>query len=167
VIGSPAAIDNCSVTSLTSDAPGVYPLGTTTITWTAMDANGNNATCTQLVTVTDAEAPVLSSCPVDMMMCPGVVQFAAPTATDNCGTPLVGQTSGPPTGSVLTAGNYAVVFVADDGNGNTDTCSFNITVNANPNVTLGLTTPSTVVSMTATTHLVVVHLQAEPGAAMV
>src|SRR5205085_1261228 len=37
-----------------------YPVGKTTITWTATDAAGNSATCTQNVTVKDAEKPVLT-----------------------------------------------------------------------------------------------------------
>ncbi len=37
-----------------------YPVGTTTITWTATDACGNSSTASQAVTVTDAEAPVIA-----------------------------------------------------------------------------------------------------------
>jgi Secretion system C-terminal sorting domain len=36
-----------------------YPVGKTTITWTATDALGNTATATQMVTVNDTEAPML------------------------------------------------------------------------------------------------------------
>ena len=44
------ATDNCGVASLTSNAPACFPVGTTTVTWTAMDANGNSSTATQSVT---------------------------------------------------------------------------------------------------------------------
>ncbi|OWY26051.1 hypothetical protein BVG80_00640, partial [Sphingobacteriales bacterium TSM_CSM] len=37
----------------TNNAPATYPVGTTTVTWTATDAAGNTATCSQTVTVTD------------------------------------------------------------------------------------------------------------------
>jgi len=37
--------------ALTNNAPSTYPLGTTTVTWTATDASNNTATCTQTVTV--------------------------------------------------------------------------------------------------------------------
>ncbi len=44
------ATDNCAVLSLTSDAPACFPVGTTTVTWTATDVNGNTSTATQQVT---------------------------------------------------------------------------------------------------------------------
>ncbi|TDO23584.1 PKD domain-containing protein, partial [Sediminibacterium goheungense] len=57
VLGTPVANDNCSVT-VTNNAPSVYPVGTTTVTWTARDGSGNTATATQRVTVV---APVVCS----------------------------------------------------------------------------------------------------------
>ncbi len=45
-----SATDNCSVLSLISDAPACFPVGTTTVTWTATDVNGNVSTKTQAVT---------------------------------------------------------------------------------------------------------------------
>ena len=36
--------------SISSNKPSTFPLGTTTVTWTATDAAGNKATVTQLVT---------------------------------------------------------------------------------------------------------------------
>ncbi|MDC8003313.1 HYR domain-containing protein [Aureisphaera galaxeae] len=42
----------------TDDASGVYPIGTTTVTWTATDGSGNVSTCTMDVTVNDTELPV-------------------------------------------------------------------------------------------------------------
>ncbi len=44
------ASDNCGVHHLTSDAPACFPVGTTTVTWTAMDMNHNTTTATQTVT---------------------------------------------------------------------------------------------------------------------
>ena len=42
--------DNCPGATLTSDAPACFPIGTTTVTWTAMDVNGNSSAATQSVT---------------------------------------------------------------------------------------------------------------------
>src|SRR5207253_10479409 len=44
----------------TSDASGVYPLGTTAVTWTATDGSGNTATCSQSITVTDNINPSIT-----------------------------------------------------------------------------------------------------------
>ncbi len=52
-LGTPTASDNSGTTpAVTDDAPPVFPVGTTTVTWTATDAAGNTATDTQRVTVT-------------------------------------------------------------------------------------------------------------------
>lgn len=49
VLGATAS-DNCAIVSLTSDAPACFPVGITTVTWTAIDTNGNSATASQIVT---------------------------------------------------------------------------------------------------------------------
>jgi hypothetical protein len=38
-----------------------YPVGTTTITWTATDASNNTDTCNQTITVNDIEPPVITA----------------------------------------------------------------------------------------------------------
>ena len=43
-----------------ADASGSYPLGTTPVTFTAMDASGNTATCATSVTVRDTSPPRLT-----------------------------------------------------------------------------------------------------------
>ncbi|UKM66538.1 HYR domain-containing protein [Flavobacteriaceae bacterium GSB9] len=53
---SPVSLTN-SITG-TGDASGIFPVGETEITWTATDANGNNNTCIQTITVEDKEAPI-------------------------------------------------------------------------------------------------------------
>ncbi len=50
VLGSPSTGDNCGVANVTNNAPGTYPIGNTTVTWTVTDNAGNMATCNQLVT---------------------------------------------------------------------------------------------------------------------
>jgi len=47
----PATDDGCSGVTLTNDAPAEFCIGDTTVTWTAKDDCGNDATCTQTVTV--------------------------------------------------------------------------------------------------------------------
>ena len=59
-LGNPTAADNCSVTT-SNDAPSSYPVGTTTVTWTAVDPSGNDVTATQTVTVVDNIDPTITA----------------------------------------------------------------------------------------------------------
>lgn len=50
-LGTPSTADNCSVTSVTNNAPSAFPLGTTIVSWTVTDGSGNTATVNQVVIV--------------------------------------------------------------------------------------------------------------------
>src|SRR6185436_1742148 len=51
-IGIATAVDNCTgIITITNDAPVLFCVGDTTVTWTATDACGNVATCTQNVSI--------------------------------------------------------------------------------------------------------------------
>ncbi len=54
-LGTPTGTDNCGTVTFTNDAPTIFPIGLTNVTWTANDGNGNTATALQTITVT---APV-------------------------------------------------------------------------------------------------------------
>jgi trimeric autotransporter adhesin len=94
--GTATATDNCpgvSVAGTRSDhlalnAP--YPVGTTTITWTATDAHTNTAAATQTVTVNDSQPPVitnLSASPASLWPPDHTMQDVTVSydAADNCG----------------------------------------------------------------------------------
>ena len=53
-LGTATATDAVGPITITNDAPPTFPVGTTTVTWTATDGANNAATATQLVTVTPA-----------------------------------------------------------------------------------------------------------------
>lgn len=53
-LGVPATGDNCTVASVTNNAPSTFPLGTTIVTWTVTDAAGNTSTVEQVVIVSVA-----------------------------------------------------------------------------------------------------------------
>ena len=56
------ATDICDADpTITSDELAIYPLGTTTVTFTATDDSGNSATCTTTVTVIDTTPPVITA----------------------------------------------------------------------------------------------------------
>src|SRR5690554_5534223 len=132
---APTFTDNCTGTTLTSthNSGDTFPIGTTTVTYTATDAAGNVQTCSFDVVITDNEAPVFTACPsdiaqdVDAGSCDAVVTWTAPTFTDNCtGTTL---TSTHNSGDTFPIGTTTVTYTATDGEGNTATCSFEVTVN--------------------------------------
>jgi hypothetical protein len=128
------AADNCgSVTLSQTPAPGtLVGYGPHTITVTANDGHGNTNSDTVVFTVNDNTPPVFTSCPTSSTIeptCPtGAIQtYATPTATDNCGA-TVTRTAGPASGSVFPIGTTTVTHVADDGHGNTATCTFTVKV---------------------------------------
>jgi len=67
VLGNPVSSDQVDTPSISNDAPDVFPLGETTITWTAVDTSGNSASATQTVTIVDTTSPELTM-PEDVMI---------------------------------------------------------------------------------------------------
>ena len=79
--GNATVTDNIDVSpTVTNNAPSTFPLGTTTVTWTATDDAGNSASDTQLITVQDTTPPTLTI-PPDM-----VVQSTGDSTWINGGT---------------------------------------------------------------------------------
>ncbi len=131
---APTASDNCSVLSFTSShtSGATFPVGTTTVTYTATDVYGNSESCSFNVTVTDNEKPVFVSCPAnisksnDVGNCSAIVTWVAPSATDNCSLQPV--TSTHTSGNTFAVGTTTVTYYATDVYGNIDSCWFNVTV---------------------------------------
>jgi len=63
VLGDVTVTDNGEIKSITNDGPSVFPLGTTIITWTAIDTSGNISTTTQKVKIIDTTAPTITPPP--------------------------------------------------------------------------------------------------------
>jgi len=59
-LGNPISSDLVDISSISNNAPDVFPVGETTVTWTAVDASGNSASATQTVTIVDTTKPGLS-----------------------------------------------------------------------------------------------------------
>ncbi|MEN3010155.1 MAG: HYR domain-containing protein, partial [Candidatus Bipolaricaulaceae bacterium] len=134
----PTASDNCGVVSFTSTHnPGdVFPVGTTTVTYTARDAAGNTASCSFKVTVVDNTPPAIT-CPTpapaynaDPGKCYASLSFAA-TATDNCGVAgITYRVNGSPITFPYNfpVGTTTVQVIATDIHGNSASCSFQVRV---------------------------------------
>ena len=129
LLGSPVATDNCAVTSITNNAPATFPEGITTVTWTAVDANGNRSSAQQVVTVIDSTAPLLTP-PADLVYntnngCFAVnVPLGSPIANDNCF--LASLTNNAP--SSYPIGNTTITWTAIDVEGNTTTATQLVTI---------------------------------------
>jgi HYR domain/Secretion system C-terminal sorting domain len=133
----PNAIDNCSIASVTQTAGltsgSAFPLGTSTVSFTATDSAGNSSACSYDIIVTDVEAPTFTcpgniTVPNDSTQCSAIVNFSLPTAIDNCSGATVVQTGGPTSGFSFAVGNTTITFTATDLEGNSSTCSFDIIV---------------------------------------
>ncbi|XP_072175569.1 uncharacterized protein [Diadema setosum] len=127
----PTATDNSGQVTISTDlSPGTYPIGQQTVTATATDTEGNQATCTFEVTVIDAEPPVIT-CPDDVVVTVSEGQSSAsvswtePTASDNSGQVTVTSDISP---GDFPIGQQVVTSTAVDPSGNMATCSFDVTI---------------------------------------
>ena len=130
----PTVSDNCPDATISSnnDSGDTFGLGENEVIYIASDVNGNQATCSFTVTVTDDQAPVIMDCPENITIpaegadCSAIVTWTEPTATDNC--PEVFLSGNPSSGSVFSTGTTTVNYIATDFSGNTAECTFTVTV---------------------------------------
>ncbi|MEZ5105799.1 MAG: HYR domain-containing protein, partial [Draconibacterium sp.] len=135
----PTATDNCTSSGNLvwnkSHTPDTYfPVGTTTVTYTAEDQAGNiSSTCSFTVTVTDTEDPTITgpaniSIGTDLGDCGAAVTYSTPVGTDNCSGAITSQTAGLSSGSFFPIGTTTNTFEVTDAAGLKDTYSFTVTV---------------------------------------
>jgi gliding motility-associated-like protein len=128
-LGTPVVSDNCAVASVTNNAPSLFPIGTTTVTWTVTDASGNTATATQLVNVVDQVAPEATA-PADVTVninnfCAATgVNLGTPEATDNCTIASIANDAP----ASFPIGTTVVTWTITDATGNFTTVTQNVTV---------------------------------------
>src|SRR5690606_32044803 len=159
-LGTPTTSDNCAV-SFSNDAPSVYPIGDTTVTWTATDGAGNTATCTQTVTVTDTQAPT-AVCQSYTVVLDAAGNGTITTAninngsSDNCG--IASMSLSQTLFDCSDIGTNNVILTVMDATGNSSTCTAVVTVqdpaaNSSVSITSSPTSPicdGTNVTFTAT-----------------
>ncbi|MBI3949247.1 MAG: HYR domain-containing protein [Acidobacteria bacterium] len=130
---APTANDNCAVQSVAcSPASGsTFPKGTTTVNCTVTDTSGNTKSCSFTVMVNNMQPPTIA-CPADVNATtnPGqncaVVNYPAPTASDNC--PGVTKSCSPPSGTCFPLGSTTVTCTATDAASNQAACTFTVNV---------------------------------------
>jgi uncharacterized repeat protein (TIGR01451 family) len=147
-LGTPTASDSCAVNVSRTGVPSgnFFPIGTTTITYTATNGAGLTATATQTVTIIDTTPPIIVAPPDASYTCLSEVPAANPNQatapfvdangnvqngppSDNCGTPTVTVTQ--TSSGAGSAGSPRVIlrtFTATDGSGNTASATQTITV---------------------------------------
>lgn len=130
ILGSAAASDNISSAAdinITNDAPTSFPLGTTTVTWTATDKAGNQATATQTVKVQDTTAPTFTFVPKDIVTTTTgtstKVAIGTATATDIFGATVTNDAP-----DTFPIGTTTVTWSAKDPSGNIATATQKVTI---------------------------------------
>ena len=131
VLGVPTTADNCTVASVTNNAPVTFPFGPTTVTWTVTDGAGNSATATQTVTVSDNELPVAlcKNISVNLDALGNATITAAQVdngSSDNCG--ISTMTVAPDTFNSSNIGPNNVTLTVTDIHGNVNTCVAVVTI---------------------------------------
>ncbi len=134
--------DNCGATTIggtRSDGQSLavaFPVGSTTISWTARDSANNQAGCDQTITIVDNQNPTIV-CPANIMVgtapnaCSASVALGTATSSDNCNgqvtvTPV--RSDSQAAGSPFMLGLTSVVWTAQDPSGLTATCTQTVKV---------------------------------------
>jgi len=129
-LGAPITGDNCTIASISNNAPANFPIGTTTVTWTVTDFAGNTTLSTQLVTVNDDAPPSLIP-PPDIVSDSCTIILGNPTVSDNCAVTFSNDAP-----LSFPTGTTTVTWTASDTFGNTVTATQRITFNDSTNPTI-------------------------------
>ncbi len=118
--------------SVTNDAPAVFPLGSTTISFAATDTAGNTAIASAVVTVKDMTKPsiTLLGSPSVSLVVGAIYDDAGATALDNVDGDLTNSIATANSVDVSSAGVYGVVYSVADAAGNSATITREVTVTA-------------------------------------
>jgi anti-sigma factor ChrR (cupin superfamily) len=147
-LGEPTTGDNCTVASVSNNAPAHFPLGTTWVTWTVTDSASNRITATQSVTVQDGEPPTIQFCPpnrnvpADRFAGGSIPDLRSElTVTDNVtsANDLV-VTQDPAPGTVVGLGTTSVILTVRDLANNSANCTSQVTIIPGPANTLAFAT---------------------------
>jgi len=135
-------VTDCSVVAVTSNAPALFPVGTTPVTFTATDAAGNTASVRSTVTVRDTTPPALTvpaAITKEAMAPLTPVALGTATAVDLVDGPVAVSNNAPTAG--FPVGTTTVTWTAVDTRGNKATRGQVVTITDKtpPTATLSLT----------------------------
>jgi hypothetical protein len=119
-LGEPTVEEVCDAEPLVeNDAPELFPLGDTTVTWTATDASGNAGSDEQMVSVVDTTPPELVAPPDVRVECASPdgtpVDLGEPMVSDICDDAPVVTNDAP---ALFPLGETVVTWMAVDASGN-------------------------------------------------
>ena len=129
-LGDPVASDVCDETlNVTNDGLALYPLGETSVEWTATDDSGNATSDIQIVTIVDTTPPSLAA-PDDVTVeCTSPdgtpVDLGDPTVSDTCDASVDVENDAP---DLFPVGDTGVLWTATDDSGNQSTDGQLVTV---------------------------------------
>jgi len=131
---------------ITNNALSTYPLGNTTVTWTATDASNNTATCSQIVTVTNPVSAIIT----------GTTTGCNPVTLTATGGGTYAWSGGNSTATAVNSftnsGSYSVTV--SNSNSCSSSNSTNVTVNNAPATPGAITGNTTVCSGSIQTYTI-------------
>jgi hypothetical protein len=129
-LGTPTVSDLCDVVpAVSNDGSPPYPIGSSSVTWTAVDASGNSTSAVQLVEVVDTTAPAISA-PADVVAeCSSPagtpVGLGTAIATDTCDLDPTVMNNAP---ALFPLGDTSVTWTGTDDQGNQNSAAQLVTV---------------------------------------
>ena len=127
-----------------------FPIGTTQVEFTATDDCEGSKTCSFNVTVNSTTSNLSITCPsnITVIADPGatskVVNWTEPSSSTTCTVGTINVTASTPIGASFSIGSTTVTYTATDGCGNTETCSFDVTVNEGTSI-VNLNCPANII----------------------
>lgn len=126
----PNASDNCTIASITNDAPDVFEKGENLVSWTISDEAGNKTKVEQKVIVEDMVAPQIEA-PQDLNrgtsdgLCEATsLELGSPEVSDNCSLEFLSNDAP----DSFPIGETMVSWTAVDQNGNSSTAVQKVTI---------------------------------------
>lgn len=142
-IPGPVFTDNCPLTTFNisndfnnqgAEVNAFFPVGTTTIVYTATDQSGNTATDEITITVVDNQPPMATPPATINVVVPVmgqtamIVTYNPPIGIDNCPNVSTTLLSGVGSGGIFPVGSTTEIYLVTDASGNTATVSFVVNV---------------------------------------
>ena len=138
-LGTPIVTDNTDPSpSVKNNAPALFQVGTTIVTWTATDSAGNSASADQVVKVVDTTSPSITA-PADLLL-----ESTSDVTSVDLGSPTVNDlvdTSPTVTNNAPTAfpiGTTVVIWTVTDFSGNSASSFQTVTITESPNDPFGI-----------------------------